>query len=525
MTLIASLAAGLCAAPILAVAWLALTQTSGDYLVHLAQTRLPLYAWTSLKVGVIAALGAGLIGTGLGWIIARMEFPGRSVLSWALVLPLAVPAYVAAYAWLDLSHVAGPLKAWSFGLFPTVRGSWGAGAMFALVLYPYVYLLARNAFSGQSADMFDAARTLGAGPWTAFRRTALPLARPSIAAGMALVVMEALADYGTVSHLGAPTLSIGLMRAWSGAGSLVDAARLALVLVTVSMIVFGLERAQRARARSIQASGKHRPPVRTRMTGLRGWALTGLALLPPVLGLVIPMARMGWRALYELPAPGLVDGTWHSLVLATSAALIAAALGLGAAYALRAGNPFGVLASRAAGLGYAVPGAVAAVGVMVLLSGIQNLIDPAWRQLTGEVFPILLTSTAFALILAYLSRFAAAAISPAETALARVTPSLDGAARTLGASPSKRFWRVHWPLIAPGALSAMLLVFVEVLKELPATMILRPFNFDTLAVIAHNFASDERLGEAALPALLIIVTALLPMIVAARYLSSRDLEG
>lgn len=516
---VAVIAALVCAAPILAVALIALSDGSTDYLRHLAQTRLPTYLWNSFLVGTIAALGAGIIGTGLGWLIARTAFPGRKIFSWVLILPLAVPAYVAAYAWLDLSQAGGPFDALSFGLFPTVRGSLGAGLMFALVLYPYVYLLARDAFAGQSADAYDAARTLGASPLHAFSSTALPMARPAIAAGMALVVMESLADYGTVSHLGAPTLSIGLIRAWSGAGSLLDAARLSLILVAIALFVFGLERLQRRRMRSHAASGRHRPPQRFKLRGGQAFAAIAACAAPLLLGMAIPLGRLVWRALRAPLASGLFDAVQHSLIVATISAILAAILGLSTAYALRSKGFIPVAAARLAGLGYAVPGAVAAVGVIAMLSGIQSVLDPAWRSLTGAVFPILLTASAAALIFAYLSRFAAAAISPAENALARVTPNLEGAARTLGSHGFDLMRRVHWPLIVAGVTSAALLVFVEVLKELPATMILRPFNFDTLAVIAHNYAGDERLGEAAAPALLIALTALIPMIFVARYLS------
>jgi len=524
LTPFAVLAALVCAAPILAIAWIALSGGASDYLVHLAETRLPVYLLTSAQVGLIAAAGAGAIGTGLGWLIARCQFPGRNILSWVLVLPLAMPAYVAAYAWLDLSQAGGPLDVATAGLFPTIRGAWGAGLMFALVLYPYVYLLARDAFAAQSADAVQAARTLGASPFEAFRRVALPMARPAIAAGLALVIMESLADYGTVSHLGAPTLSIGLIRAWSGAGSLLDAARLSLVLVLVALFVFSLERAQRQRARTSAASGRHRPASRLQLTGRTGIGALSLCLLPLLLGLIIPLARLGWRALHAAYTPDVLEAAANSLFLAGTSALIAAGLGLLTAYALRTRGRIATGAARLAGLGYAVPGAVAAVGVLAILSGIQGWLDPLWRGMTGEVFPILLTGGAGALIFAYLSRFAAAAIGPAETALGRVTPTLDGAARTLGATGWTLLRRVHWPLIASGVAAAGLLVFVEVLKELPATMILRPFNFDTLAVTAHNFASDERLGEAALPSLAITLIALLPMAVVARYLS-RDAKS
>ncbi|MDG2045284.1 MAG: iron ABC transporter permease [Maricaulis sp.] len=524
-TSLAVVAALICAAPILVVAWIALTGDTGDYLAHLAQTRLPTYLTHSAYVAGVAALGTGLLGTSLGWLIARTQFPGREFLGWVLILPLAVPAYVAAYAWLDLSTAGGPLYTATNGLFPTIRGSWGAGLMFSLVLYPYVYLLARDAFASQSADAYDAARTLGSAPWHAFMHTALPMARPAIAAGLALVMMESLADYGTVSHLGAPTLSIGLVRAWSGAGSLVDAARLSLVLVVVALFIFGLERAQRRRARSVTGSGKTRPPQRFVLGGWKGIAALLFCLLPLALGMFIPLGRLAYLALSEPSTTDLLDASLNSLTLAITAAIIAAALGLSTAYALRSKGIIATMSARAAGLGYAVPGAVAAVGVIAILSGTQQILDPIWRDLTGAVFPILLTGGAAALIFAYLSRFAAAAIGPAESALSRVTPALDGAARTLGATPLQTARLVHWPLIVGGLTSAGLLVFVEVLKELPATMILRPFNYDTLAVIAHSYAADERLGEAAMPSILITLVALLPMVFVARYLSSRSAGG
>jgi iron(III) transport system permease protein len=521
----AILAALICAAPILAVGWIALSQGSLDYLTHLAETRLPTYIRNSAYVALIAAGTAGALGTTLGWLVARTEFPLRKALAWVLILPLAVPAYVAAYAWLDLSQAGGPLYAITGGLFPTVRGSWGAGLMFALVLYPYVYLLARDAFSSQSAEAYDAARTLGAPPLKAFFATALPMARPAIAAGLALVMMESLADYGTVAHLGSSTLSIGIIRAWSAEGSLVDAARLSFILIAIALVIFSIERAQRRRARSVAASGRHRPPHRVILSGWRGIAALATCVTPLLLGMIIPLARLSWRALQEPVPDGLVAASMNSLTLASISAVLAAALGLSTAYALRHGRFWATLAARAAGLGYAVPGAVAAVGVITLLAGAQGLIDPVWQSLTGSVFPIVFTLTPLGLVLAYLSRFAAAAIGPSESALGRVTANLDGAARSLGATTLQTLTRVHWPLIVAGITSAGLLVFVEVLKELPATMILRPPNTETLAVIAHNYASDERLGEAALPSILITLVALLPMIFVARYLSRRSGPG
>ena len=514
----AAIAALICAAPLLAVAALGVFGPWTDYMAHIAVTRLPAYLGHTVMVTITAALGAALIGAPLAFVVARCAFPGRSVFEWLLALPLAMPAYAAAYAWYDLTQAAGPLG----GFVPTVRGPVGAGLIFALTLYPYVYLLAREAFAGQSADAYDAARTLGSKPLEAFRRAALPMARPAVAAGLALVVMESLADYGAVVHLGAPTLSVGLIRAWAGEGATADAARLALILVAIAFLLFTLERAQRRRARQSAGSGRRRPPRRAVLSApLAALALAACAA-PVIAGLLIPMARLGWRALSAPVARDLMASAGNSLMLATVSGVIAAALGLAAAYALRSGRARAIAAARLAGLGYAVPGSVAALGVLALLGALQTGLDTAWSTAFAGPFPVLLTGGAAALVFAYQSRFAAAAIGPADSALARITPTLDAASRTLGASPTQTAWRVHRPLITSGALLAALLVFVEVLKELPATMILRPFNFDTLAVTAHNYASDERLGEAALPALLIAAIALPAMIVIARRITRSE---
>ncbi len=507
----AAIAALVCAAPLITVAALGVFGPWTDYIAHIATTRLPAYLTNTAVVTVIAAMAALVIGAPLAWVVARFDFPGRGIVEWALALPLAVPAYAAAYAWYDLTQTAGPI-----GFLPTVRGPVGAGLIFALTLYPYVYLLAREAYASQSSDAYDAARTLGSGPLGAFLRAALPLARPAIAAGLALVVMESLADYGAVAHLGAPTLSVGLIRAWASEGAVADAARLALILVAIAFLLFAYERAQRRRARQSAASGRRRPPRRVQLPLWTGLGALAACLAPVMLGLVIPLARLGWRALSSPTNRSMVEAASNSIMLAAVSGLVAAALGLAAAYALRSGRRRAIISARLAGLGYAVPGSVAALGVLILIGLFQNSLDAAWSALFGSAFPVLLSGGVIALIFAYQSRFAAAAIGPAESALNRVTPTLDAAARSLGATGREIAWRVHWPLVASGALLAGLLVFVEVLKELPATMIMRPLNFDTLAVTAHNYASDERLGEAALPALLIVLIALPAMVFIAR---------
>jgi len=518
-----SFAALVAAGPILAVAWVAITAPWGDYLIHLMQTRLTGYVLNTVIVTSTAMLLAGVIGTATGWMIARLDFLGRGIFAWALALPLAVPAYVAAYGWLDLTQAAGPLQTSlrDVGLpalahlLPVVRGPIGAGFVFAVTLYPYVYLIARQAFAEQHPDMQNAARTLGASRWRTMTGITLPLVRPALAAGLALVAMESIADFGAVSHLGAPTLTVGVVRAWAGAGSVPDAARLAVVLALFAYLAFALERQGRARARFGQTSGGRRQPQRKRLTFWPSVMTAIVCLLPIVLGLALPLGRLLYLALTEPAARGVLGGLTNSLWLASITAVLAAILGLGAAYAIRSGTKFGILSARLASLGYAAPGAVAAVGALVLFAALQTVLDGVW----GGRFPILLSATAGALIFAYLSRFAAVAIAPSEAALTQVTHRLDEAAKTLGARRRRIAAEIHWPLILGGVGIAALMVFVEVMKELPATMILRPFNTDTLAVIAHNYAADERLGQAALPSLIIVLATIPAMVLAARSLT------
>lgn len=521
--LLGGLAALVAAGPILAVAWLGITSPWDDYLSHLASTRLAGYVANTLIVCATAMVLAGLIGMLAGWVIARLEFPGRRILEWALALPLAVPAYVAAYGWLDLTQAAGPLQtplreaglSALASVMPVVRGPIGAGFVFAIVLYPYVYLIARQAFADQHPDLQHAARTLGASNWQAAMRVTFPLVRPAVIAGLALVAMESIADFGAVAHLGAPTLTVGVVRAWAGAGSIADAARLAIILAFFAYLAFALERQSRSRARFGQARGRQPMPERQALSGWKAWLMSLACLTPILLGLVIPLSRLGYLAATEPVARGVAPALLNSLILAGVTALLAAALGLGAAYAIRSGSRLGALSARLASLGYAAPGAVAAVGALVLFSGLQTALDGVW----GGQFPLLLSATAGALVFAYLSRFAAVAIAPSETALARVNSRLDDAAMTLGAGRRRIATSIHWPLIFSGIAIAALMVFVEVMKELPATMILRPFNTDTLAVIAHNYAADERLGQAALPSLILALACLPAMVLAARSFS------
>jgi iron(III) transport system permease protein len=521
---LATVAAWVAIAPLGALVLYAFLNSDGGATAALARTRLPVYLWQSLLVSGLSTLGVIAIGGSLGWLVAVHRFPGRAVLDWALVLPLAAPAYVLAYAYQDLTSAAGPLQSslrdatgWSIGgyWFPHVRGVLGSAFVFSLALYPYVYLLARRAFAGQAATLADAARSLGRGPWGVIRDVAVPLARPALVAGAALTVMETLADYGAVAHLGASTLTVGVMRAWASAGEPAAAARLALVLLIVCAAVLAIERGSRGRARIAPSTRSERPQPPSTLAGWRGWTATAACLGVLIFALGIPLIRLGVLALEHGVRPDLPRAGMHSLLLALAASALAASVALGIALAARLGSRAARLGVKIAELGYAAPGAVAALGAIALLGALQAAL--------GAILPgsgtVLLVGGLPALLLAYQTRFAAAALGPVTSALERITPALDDAARTLGAAPQALAARVHLPLARAGVASAALLVFVEVLKELPATMILRPFDFDTLAVIAHNYAADERLGNAAAPSLLLVAVALGPMIAAARLLA------
>ncbi len=516
-TPIAVLAALACVAPI--VALLVMAFGGGlEHLQHLAETQLALYAWNSLALAAITGLGILVLGVPTAWLIARYSFPGRGFFTWGLALPLAMPTYVAAYAWVSMTAAGGPVYAMTGGAAPTVRGLIGAGFVFSFAYYPYVFLLARQAFENHGTGAADAARTLGAGPWRSFTRVALPLARPAIMAGVALAVMETLADYGAVDFLGAPTFTVGVLRAWGSFGEPAAAAQLAIILLFVMMLLFGSERAARRRQSVAERGGRQNPPPRLQLTGAKAWLVCLLCATPLIIGLIIPGARLVALSidLEYLRIP--YDALRGTLILAGASALIAAVLGLGAAYAARTGGRFAQAAVRAAHAGYAVPGAVAALGVLALFSFAQSLLDTS----LGASAPVIAGAGVAALLFAYQSRFAAAAIGPAESALGRISPSLDHAARSLGAGPLGVILRVHLPLAMGGIATAALLVFIEVMKELPATMILRPLDFETLAVTAHNYASDERLAQAAVPSLMLVAIGLPAMIIVSRLVSARQ---
>lgn len=510
---IGTVLAALFALPILALFALAL---SGDreYLDHIASTRLIEFSFKSAQLAILSGSIAALIGVCCAWLVTRYEFAGRRALGWLLILPLAMPGYVAAYSWYAITAPGSKFEAASGWDLPTVSGVSGAAFVFALTLYPYVYLLSRNAMEAHGRLTWDVARSLGVGPWGAFRKVTMPLTWPAAAAGTALVVMEVLADYGVADFLGVSTLTVGIVRAWSSFSDPAAAAQLAVLLLFGALLALGGERAARGRRQfsSTNASDNRNGP-RIRLSGWPAIGAAAVAALPLVLGLLVPAGNLVWLALETRVSPSVLPALQGTLLLATASGALAVVLGLTAAYALRSGDGMAKISVRMVQAGYAVPGAVAAIAILSALAITQSTIN----NVAGTNAAILTGGSILALLLAYQSRFAAVAILPCEAALTKVRRELDEAARSLGARPTQVLTKVHMPLVLTGLATAGLLVAIEVMKELPATMILRPFSLDTLAVTAHNYASDERLAQAALPALILIaicvpLTALLNLV-------------
>ncbi len=524
----------LVALPVLAVGINLFSGGTGGTWSHLMATVLPHYVANSIWLCCGVGLGVASMGTGAAWLVALNDFPGRRIAEWALLLPMAMPAYVLAYTYTDFLQFVGPVQTTlreSFGWtrddywFPEVRSLGGAVVLFSCVLYPYVYLLARTAFLERAGGMIEAARALGLNPWQGFWRVSIPLARPAIAAGMALALMETLADYGTVAYFAVQTFTTGIYRAWFSLGDRVAAAQLSASLLGFVAALILLERVSRGHARYHDSSGRRRA---TRQV-LRGWhallAQIGCSI-PVVVGFLLPailLLRLAFGDSSE--EAGNVSARFmtlarNSCLLAALAAAIAAAMALLLGFAAREGRFLSVLAGRVVGLGYAVPGSVIAVGVLIPVTRLDHWLADIWQQLGGANPGLILTGGLAALVYAYLARFLAIALQTVEAGMARITPSMEAAARSLGSGPGETLRRVHLPLLRGSLLTAALLVFVDVMKELPATLVMRPFNFDTLATQTFTLAADERLAEASSAALAIVVVGLLPIIILARQISA-----
>jgi len=496
----AAIAALVCAAPALAVIAFALTPGQGAA-----------FGGDLLRDGAVGTLalmlagggGAIVFGAGAAWLVSLCEFPGRNLFAWLLVIPLAAPSYVLAYSYASLS--------WAGGVSPVpVAGFWGTVFIYAVGLYPYVYLSARAAFVSQSACALEAARTLGVQPAALFWRVALPLARPAIAAGGALALMEIAADYGAAQHFGLTTLSTAIFRAWYAHGAPHTALQISALLLGAALVFLLVERRARGRASYAAGSARWRPLPRYALAPTAAWAASLFCAALIVFGAALPLAWLARLALLHPHVEEVLGPFVNSILLAGAGASVTLTLATAIAVAGRRGGALGGVSLYAAGLGYAAPGAVIAMGALALFGAARE---------AGLVAGFGSALALCALLWAYAARFAAAGVQPVDAGLARLSKGLDSSARTLGAGPWRRLFRIDLPIAAPSLAAAALILFVEILKELPATLILRPFNFDTLAVRAAAYASDERLIEAAAPSLLIFLAGLVPILLLTRELA------
>ncbi len=495
---------------------------------HIRSTILSGLVANSLMLAIGVAIGVAVIGTYTAWLTANHEFPGRKLLEWTLILPLAMPAYVMAYTYTDVLQYAGPTQSFlrdSFGWqgkqdywFPEIRSLGGASAMLTLALYPYVYVLARVAFLEQSTTLNEAARNMGLKSFSVFFRISLPLARPAIAAGVALAMMETLADYGTVSYFGVPTFTTGIFNAWFSQGDRIAAAKLAVILMGFVIVVMLVEHWARRRARFHQSAGRRH--VHLPLHGAKAVIATIVCMTPIALGFAIPtliLLKLAFTDGDVQFGARFITLAVNSFSIAAVTALLAVSAALLLAYVARSsGKRIQAWLNRLVGLGYAVPGTVIAVGVLIPLIALDHMLVDSIANIFGLKTGLLLTGGFLVLIYAYLIRFLAVALQSVEAGLAKITPSMDDAARSLGSTAFQVMREVHMPLLRTSLITAGLLVFVDVMKELPATLVMRPFNFDTLAVQTYNLAMDERLAEASTAALVIVLVGLIPLIMASR---------
>jgi len=502
---------------------------AGEVWEHLWATVLQDYVVNSLVLMLGVAVGTGVIGVTTAWLVTLCRFPGRRLFEWALLLPLAMPAYIIAYTYTGLFDFAGPVQSllrgwtgWGYGdyWFPEIRSLGGAVAMLTLVLYPYVYLLARAAFLEQSVHALDAARMLGCGPWRSFFLVALPAARPAVIAGMTLAQMEALADYGTVQYFGVSTFTTGIFRTWFGLGNSAAAAQLSAMLMFFVFALILLELWARRKQRFHHTGSRSRPLPGYRLPPLRAGLAWLACALPLGLGFALPFGQLLVWSIQT--AETTIDKQFWGLVintvtLATAAAMVALLIALVLAYGKRLRGGLVIAgAVRMAGMGYAIPGTVIAVGVLLPFGWFDNTLDSWTRERLGFSSGLLLSGTLFALMFAYVVRFLSVSLQTVDSGLGKVRRTMDETARTLGYRPGEVLRFVHMPMIRGSLLTALLLVFVDVMKELPATLILRPFNFNTLAVRAFELASDERLMESSAAAVAIVAAGIVPVILLSR---------
>jgi len=504
------------------VTLLSLAQPAGPIWEHLRETVLNEYLLNTLTLMMLTGGLSLLLGVSTGWLIGACQFRGRATLSWLLMLPLASPAYIVAYVYTDLLEVSGPvqttLRSWlSLGIsdlqFPPIRNLTGAAVLLSLVLYPYIYLLCRNSFAGRSGVQFDAARVLGHGPFSAFFRVALPAARPAIVGGLALVLMETLADFGVVSYFSVPTFSTGIFRTWLGLGDPQAALKLASLMLLFVIVLVGLEESNRRGAvdRSDIAGASQ-----INLTGVRAFFAIAACVLPIVLGFVIPALTLAIYAADNVNAVNQAKFTQlalNSLLLAMAAGVGVTLIAWVLAYVKRLSpTPLTHGLIRVSTLGYALPGILLAVALLKPVGSFDAWLMETWSGLSTP----LLSGSLFLLLYAYVCRFLTVAYQSVDSGFAGISHDIDAAARTLGTTTNEMIRKIHFPLLRPSIFAACLLVFVDVMRELPATLILRPFNFDTLATQVYRLASDERLAEASGAALLIVILGVLPVVLLQR---------
>ena len=514
--------------PVVAVIWFALTPSDNIW-PHLISTTLPRYLRNSLILMIgVGALTAAM-GTGAAWLVVMYRFPGRRWLQWALLMPLSVPAYVGAYALVDFLEYAGPVQTvlrevtgWQSAReywFPEIRTRTAAVLVLSASLYPYVYILARAAFREQSSAGYDVARALGVGAVGRFLRVGLPLARPAIAAGAAVVMMETVNDFGTVDYFAVQTLTTGIFSVWLQSGNLGGAAQIATCVLVLVVILVTLEKFSRRKSRFFGTARGPRPIEGQPLSGAPAWAASAACFLPFAFGFMLPVLVLLEHAMdaRQWAAPGLLRALMHTLGVGGVAAVLTVAGGLFMVYGVRlSGRRLPALLMPVTAIGYAAPGAVLALGILIPLAAFDNAVADAVLRVTGQDPGLILTGSAAALCLAYVVRFFAIAQGTADAALGRVSPSLPMAARSLGRTAGGTLRVVHIPLVRASVGSALLLVFVDCVKELPATLLLRPFNYNTLATRVHEKASLENIAEAAPAALMITLVGLAAVALLAR---------
>ncbi len=528
---VALLGAGLVLLPVLALALTALSSQAASIWPHLAANVLPaaLRDTGLLLLGV--GLLCGLIGVGTAWLVTQFEFPGRRSLEWLLVLPLALPTYITAYVYVEVLGFQGPFQSALRALtgwrslrdywFPDPRNLPGAICIMAIVLYPYVYLSVRALFGLQAAAIVESARTLGAAPGRLFWRIGLPMARPALAAGLTLVLLETLNDIGASEYLGVRSLTLSIYTTWVNRNSLAGAAQIACVMLLLVVLLMGIEARLRGQRRFALPVRQPRAVGRVPLQGGRAAAATLACALPVLFGALLPIGFLATevlrRGLWQQLDGAMLRALFNALAFSGLASGIVILLGVGIAAARRQGRePWLPALSRLASLGYAVPGTVLALGLLVPLAALDNVVADALRRWFGLNSGLLLIGSGAALVLAYVVRFLAIAVSGVESGLSRISPRIDDAARTLGASAPEVMRKMHWPLARPAVAAAALLVFVDCLKELPATLLLRPLNVETLATTVYGHASRGAFEDGALAGLLIVLAGLYPAVRLAR---------